>query len=62
MRLRVSQLKELIRQVVQEETEYQEFFKKALDMHGVDSPADFKTDEEKKEFFNWIEKNWKKNK
>lgn len=42
-----------------EETEYQKFFKKALEKHGVKSPADFKTDAEKKKFFNFVSKEWK---
>jgi hypothetical protein len=40
-------------------SEYQKFFASALEKFGVKSPADFKTDEKKKEFFNYIEKNWK---
>ena len=31
---------------------YQKFFKSALKKLGVDSPAEFKSDEEKKKFFN----------
>lgn len=42
-----------------EETEYQKFFRKALEKHGVSSPAEFKSDEEKKKFFNYIAKTWK---
>jgi|TARA_Y100000310_G_scaffold137835_1_gene136783 hypothetical protein len=38
---------------------YQKFFKKTLEKFGVDSPADFKSDEEKKKFFNYIDKEWK---
>ena len=38
---------------------YQKFFKKTLEKFGVDSPADFKSDEEKKKFFDYIDKNWK---
>ena len=30
---------------------YEKFFKSALKKFGVDSPADFKSDEEKKKFF-----------
>jgi len=43
----------------EEMTAYQQFFKKALKKHGVSSPADFKTDAEKKKFFNYVEKEWK---
>lgn len=40
-------------------TEYQKFFMKAMKKFGVDSPADFKTDADKKEFFNYVDKEWK---
>ena len=33
---------------------YQAFFKKAMKKFGVESPADFKDDEKKKEFFDYI--------
>lgn len=39
--------------------EYEKFFKAALEKFGVDSPADFKSDEEKKKFFNYVDKNYK---
>lgn len=42
-----------------EETEYQKFFRKAMEKHGVSSPAEFKSDEEKKKFFNYVDKEWK---
>jgi len=38
---------------------YQKFFKKTLEKFGVDSPADFKSDKEKKKFFDYIDKEWK---
>lgn len=38
--------------------EYQAFFKKALKKFNADSPADM-DDEKKKEFFNYIDKNYK---
>ena len=44
---------------VEEETEYQKFFKKALKKFNVDSPADFKDDEAKKKFFNYVDKEYK---
>ena len=46
---------------IQEEegdTKYQKFFRKALEKFGVSSPADFKSEEEKKKFFNYVDKNW----
>jgi len=39
--------------------EYQAFFQAALKKFGVDSPADFKSDEEKKKFFDYVDKNYK---
>ena len=39
--------------------EYEKFFNSALKKFGVDSPADFKTDDKKKEFFNYVDKNYK---
>ena len=44
---------------VEEETEYQKFFKKALDKFGVSSPDEFEDEEKKKEFFNYVDKEWK---
>ena len=38
---------------------YQAFFKKAMKKFGVESPADFKDDAKKKEFFDYIDKNYK---
>jgi len=63
--VRINDLKESFRlletkdEEVEEETEYQKFFKKALKKFDVDSPADFKDDEEKKKFFNYVDKEWK---
>ena len=47
------------RTVLQNSKDYEEFFKSALKKFGVDSPADFKSDEEKKKFFDYIDKNYK---
>ena len=38
---------------------YRKFFDGALKKFGVKSPADFSDDSKKKEFFNYIQKNWK---
>ena len=38
---------------------YEKFFQSALKKFGVKSPADFKSDEEKKKFFNYVDKNYK---
>lgn len=40
-------------------TEYQKFFKAALKKHGVSSPAEFKSEQEKKKFFDYVDKNYK---
>lgn len=42
-----------------EQSDYDAFFKKAMKKFGIDSPADLKSEEEKKEFFNYIDKNFK---
>jgi hypothetical protein len=38
--------------------EYQKFFNAALKKFKVKSPAEFKSDEEKKKFYDYIDKNW----
>lgn len=43
---------------LREDAAYQEFFKKALEKYGVNSPADFDSDKKKKEFFNYVDKNY----
>jgi hypothetical protein len=44
-------------QAVNEKTEYQKFFDKALEKFGAKSPAEL-SDEKKKEFFDYVDKNW----
>ena len=39
-------------------TDYQKFFMGALKKFGVNSPAEFKSEDEKKKFFNYVDKNW----
>jgi hypothetical protein len=39
--------------------EYQKFFNAAMKKFGIDSPADLKSDEEKKKFYDYIDKNYK---
>ena len=46
-------------EVTNEEKDYDAFFQKAMKKFGISSPADLKTDEKKKEFFNYIDKNFK---
>ena len=52
------ELLEASRTVLQNSKEYEEFFQSALKKFGVDSPADL-DGEKKKEFFNYIDKNYK---
>ena len=49
-------LKELVKEVMVEETEYQQFFSKALEKAGKSIPS--MSDEEKKAFFNKIDAAW----
>ena len=49
-------------EVTNEEKDYDAFFQKAMKKFGISSPADLKTDEKKKEFFNYIDKNYKADK
>ena len=44
------------------DTKYQKFFRKALEKFNVSSPADFKSEEEKKKFFDYVDKNYKADK
>tara|TARA_Y100001973_G_scaffold100917_1_gene162940 strand:- start:1668 stop:2036 length:369 start_codon:yes stop_codon:yes gene_type:complete len=45
--------------IEEEDTEYQKFFRKALKKFGVKDPSEFESDEEKKEFFNYVDKEYK---
>ena len=49
-------------EITNEEKDYDAFFQKAMKKFGISSPADLKTDEKKKEFFNYIDKNFKADK
>jgi replication-associated recombination protein RarA len=55
--MKTSELKELIRQVVKEENDYQQLFKHMLDKSGK-SIADM-SDEDKKKFFNAVDTAYK---
>lgn len=57
MKISKERLKEIIKDVLREETEYQKFFKKALEKSGKSIPQ--MSDEEKKAFFNKIDAAWK---
>ena len=56
MKITREQLKNIVREVLTEESAYQTFFKKALEKAGKSIPQ--MSDEEKKAFFNKIEKAW----
>jgi hypothetical protein len=59
MKMSKLKLKEMIKSIIREEkTAYQKFFNSALKKFGVDSPADFKDEEKKKEFFDYVDKNY----
>jgi len=57
MKITKEQLKNIVRETLSEESEYQTFFKKALEKTGKSIPQ--MSDDEKKSFFNKIEKAWK---
>jgi hypothetical protein len=59
MKITREQLKSIVGEVLQEEEDYQAYFKAMLKKHGVSSPAQFKSDEERKNFFNKVESGWK---
>ena len=47
--------KNIVREVMKEEEEYQKVFHKMMDKFGISSPADIKDDETKKKFFNAVQ-------
>jgi hypothetical protein len=53
----IKQLKELVKQVVKEEGEYQKLFKTMLDKSGKD--VNSMSDDEKKKFFTAVDKAYK---
>jgi hypothetical protein len=59
MKITREQLRTIVGEVLQEEKDYQSFFQAMLKKHGVSSPDEFKSDEEKKSFFNKVEDTWK---
>lgn len=59
MKITREQLKSIVGEVMQEEQDYQQFFKTMLKKHGVESPAHFKSDQERKSFFDKVDGNWK---
>tara|TARA_Y100001963_G_C6402931_1_gene274924 strand:+ start:56 stop:256 length:201 start_codon:yes stop_codon:yes gene_type:complete len=57
-KLTESSLRSMIRNIIREETEYQKFFDKTLKKYGVSSPDEL-DGAKKKEFFDYVDKNWK---
>ena len=55
--MKLTQLKEFIKQVVKEENDYQQLFKHMLDMSGKDINS--MSDDEKKKFFNAVDTAYK---
>ena len=51
--------KSVAKKIEEENSDYDEFFKKAMKKFGISSPADLKSEEEKKKFFNYVDKNFK---
>lgn len=41
------------------DTEYEKFFAKAMKRFGISSPAELKDEDKKKEFFDYVDKNYK---
>jgi len=55
--MKISQLKELIKQTIREENDYQQLFKHMLDKTGKDINS--MSDDEKKKFFNAVDTAYK---
>jgi hypothetical protein len=53
----IESTKDIIKKL-KEDTEYQQFFTKALKKYGKSSPSEM-SDDEKKEFFDYVDRNWK---
>ena len=47
-----------VEEIEEKDTEYQKFFRKALKKFGVKDPSEFESDEEKKKFFDYIDKEY----
>ena len=59
MKITREQLRSIVGEVLQEEKDYQSFFKAMLKKHGIESPDELQSDDEKKEFFNKVDSAWK---
>ena len=51
--------KNLAKNIDEEKNDYEEFFEKAMKKFGISSPADLKSEEDKKKVFNYVDKNYK---
>ena len=58
MKITREQLKNIVKETLKEDSEYQKFFKKALEKAGKSLPS--MSDDEKKAFFNKIQKTWRR--
>jgi hypothetical protein len=58
MENKMSKTKKMVKRL-KEDTAYQEFFKKAMDKFKISSPADLKDPAKKKEFFDYVDTNYK---
>ena len=59
MKITREQLRSIVGEVLQEEKDYQSFFRAMLKKHGIESPGQLQSDDEKKEFFNKVDSAWK---
>ena len=59
MKITREQLRSIVGEVLQEEKDYQSFFRAMLKKHGIESPDQLQSDDEKKEFFNKVDSAWK---
>ena len=60
MENKMSKTKKMVKSL-KEDTEYQEFFKKAMDKFKINSPADLKDPAKKKQFFDYVDNNYTSN-
>ena len=56
-----TELREMIKDVIKEETEYQKFFNSALKKFGISSPKELSGDKEQ-EFYDYVDAGWKADK
>jgi hydroxymethylpyrimidine pyrophosphatase-like HAD family hydrolase len=50
-------IQEEVSKILNEETEYQKYFKQMMDVFGIDSPQEL-NDKEKKKFFDFVSLGW----